>query len=359
MSTRDRTKQGEDRTDRAAEGNRQHSGAAEDVVRPIRMKGTPVAGQFRDKDKRIAETVADLELACAGALSLAARTGRVRVRSGAALARACSVFLRKMVLGDRDDPATRLLDDSVVHRLGIGFARLRRVSVERRTMEIRHTFEGGVHFQKLNEVTGMPEGPGSLHIAPRQTLIIAIEWPLPGATSWITAPTGDRLWTVSPAELFDMEAPRKLDCSDWLGQQLVMFDNQGITLKDVIRTVVTFQGAHSINVSRLMRTESEKPRGPFLHPEPHILDNVMVFGMKYTHIVVVECALYLYEMLVEGGHVERREDDEKRTLRLSFGPVEENGFFSPGQKWLRFAGGLMLSFGGEDRTVAHRIRAVG
>ncbi len=156
-----------------------------------------------------------------------------------------------------------------------------------------------------------------------------------------------------------MEAPETLDCSRWLGQQLVMFDNRGITLKDVIRTVVTFQGAHSINVSRLMQAESEEPKGPFQHPERHILDNVTVFGMKYTHIVVVECALYLYEMLVEGGHVERMDDDEKWRLRLSFGTVEENGFFSSSQKWLRFAGGLILSIGGGDRTVAHRIRAVG
>ena len=65
----------------------------------------------------------------------------------------------------------------------------------------------------------------------------------------------------------------KLDCSRWLGQQLVMFDRRGITLKDVIRMVATFEGAHSINVSRLLQAEDEKTEGPFKHPERHIAND--------------------------------------------------------------------------------------
>ena len=105
--------------------------------------------------------------------------------------------------------------------------------------------------------------------------------------------------------------------------------------------VATFEGAHSINVSRLLQAEDQKTEGPFKHPERHILDNVTVFGMKYTHIVVIECALYLYEMLADGGHIERLAD-EKWRLRPSFVTTDEAGFFSTKQDWLAFAGGLIF-----------------
>ena len=82
-----------------------------------------------------------------------------------------------------------------------------------------------------------------------------------------------------------------------------------------------------------------------------------IFGMKYTHIVVIECALYLYEMLADGGHITRLGDEEWR-LRLSFATLEEDGFFSAQDEWLGFAGGLIPAFGTAERTITHRIRAV-
>ena len=101
----------------------------------VRTKGTQVTGRHRNKAERIAETVWDLELACEGAFSLARRTVRSdRGRWGAALARACSVFLRKMVIGDWNDPATRLLDDNVVRTFGISFDKLRQIPAKRRTL---------------------------------------------------------------------------------------------------------------------------------------------------------------------------------------------------------------------------------
>ena len=138
----------------------------------------------------------------------------------------------------------------------------------------------------------------------------------------------------------------------------------GVTLNEIDgeRFVVLPAGSldypHSINVSRLLQAEDEKPDGPFKHPERHILDNVTVFGMKYTHIVVIECALYLYEMLADGGHIERLAD-EKWRLRLSFVTLDEVGFFSAKQDWLRFAGGLILTIGTAERSITHRIRPVG
>ena len=337
----------------------QSQGETGGLVQFVRTKGTQVAGRHRDKPERIAETVRDLELACEGAFSLARRTAlKDRGQWSAPLARACSVFLRKMVIGDRNDSATRLLDDSVVRMFGIEFNKLRRIPAERRTLNVGMSTQGGrVAMQKLDEATGGPEATDSLPIAPH-TLSIAIEWPLPGAVSWTAPPTEDRPWTIAPGELFELDGEERLDCSGWLGQQLVIFDQRGITLKDVIRTVATYQGAHSINVSRLLQAEGNQTKGPFRNPEWHILDNVTVFGMKYTHIVVIECALYLYEMLADGGHIERL-GDKKWRLRPSFVTLEKNEFFSAKLDWLGFSGGLILSIGTAKRSITHRIRAVG
>ena len=357
MSTKDRASQ-EDRVDDPTVGARQPGGSTDSLVKFIRTKGTPVAGRFRNKADRIAETVWDLELACEGAFSLIRRTAQNDWgKWSAALARACSVFLRKMVIGERNDSATRLLEDNVIRSYGIDFHRLRRVPAERRTLELAMSIQGGrMVVTKLDEATGRPEATQSLPIAPL-ALKIAIEWPLPGAATWTAAPTESQPWTMAPGELFEQDGREGLDCSGWLGQQLVLFDQRGITLQDVIRTVATYEGAHSINVSRLLQDESKPTQGPFRYPERHILDNVTVFGMKYTHIVVIECALYLYEMLADGGHIERLDDKEWK-FRPSFVALEQDGFYSERQRWLGFAGGLILAFGTEERSIIHRIRAV-
>ena len=87
------------------------------------------------------------------------------------------------------------------------------------------------------------------------------------------------------------------------------------------------------------------------------MDNITIFGMKHSHIVAIECALYLYEKLADGGHMERLGDEESR-LRASFVTSEDDGFFSPKLNWLDFAGGLILAIGTADRSIAHRIKAV-
>ena len=346
-------------SDENAAGSRQPQAGSNDLIRFVDTKGTQVAGRHKDKFVRIAETICDLELACEGALSLARRSAKGgQGQWGAALARACSVFLRKMVVGDWNHPATRLLDEDVVRNFAIGFHRLRRIPAERRTIELRQFVHGGtMQLTKLNEDNLSPEATVSIPVAPHE-LNIAVEWPLPGAASWNMAPTPDLPWTISPEELFDLEAREQLDCSAWLGQQLVMFDQRGITLKDVVRMVATFEGAHSINVARLLQPADEQARGPLKNPERHILDNIVVFGMKYTHIVVIECALYLYEMLADGGHIERL-DDEKWRLRPSFVTTDPTEFFSTKQDWLKFDGDLILAFGVDSRSITHEIRPVG
>ena len=159
--TNDDRAAGNEPTDETAAGSPQSQAGSDGLVQFVRTKGTQVAGRHRDKAERIAETICDLELACEGALSLTQRTARShRGQWGAALARACSVFLRKMVIGDWNNPSTRLLDDSVVQTFGIGFDRLRRITAERRAIEIRRSIQDGM--VKLDEATGRPEATVSL-----------------------------------------------------------------------------------------------------------------------------------------------------------------------------------------------------
>ena len=93
---------------------------------------------------------------------------------------------------------------------------------------------------------------------PRHTLNIAVEWPLPGAVGWTDVPTAENPWRIALAELLQSAGREEsLSCNSWLAQQLVMFDRRGIALKDVIRMVATYEGAHSINESRLLQAEDK------------------------------------------------------------------------------------------------------
>ena len=179
---------GNEPTDETPASSPQSRAGSDPLVQFVRTKGTQVAGRHRDKTERIAETVCDLELACEGALSLTQRTARShRGQWGAALAQACFVFLRKIVIGDWNNPSTQLLDDSVVQTFGIGFDRLRRITAERRAIEIRSSIQGVMaKLDKLDEATGRPEATVSLPIA-HHGLRIAIDWPLPGAAGWTAA----------------------------------------------------------------------------------------------------------------------------------------------------------------------------
>ena len=187
---------------------------------------------------------------------------------------------------------------------------------------------------------------------------IVVEWPLPGTASWTEVPNEEFLWTIAPEELFDLENEKKIDCNQWLGQQVVMFDDRGITLKDILRMVATYEGSHSINVSRLLEVEGEETNKPSKTPERHILHNIAVLGMKYTHILVVECALYIHEMLVKSGHV-KHVDEDRLKLRLSLDTTVSPDSFFVNPDWLRFTGGLILAFRASELAISHRIRAVG
>ena len=92
------------------------------------------------------------------------------------------------------------------------------------------------------------------------------------------------------------------------------------------------------------------------YPERHILDNVTVFSVKYAHIVVIETALYPYasDLWTPG----ERPDDEWR-MRASLVAAEAERFFEATPEWFGLPGGLILSLGGGEQSISHRIRAVG
>ena len=333
-------------------------GASESPIEFGKTRGSKVTGRYKDKKERIQEAMCDLKLAVDGIAQLAPSDQSDQLlQTSAAFARACSIFLRKMVLGDWNDPKTRLLDDEISQSLDLRFEKLRRIPSNRIPLEIILKLDGGVvQLTKLTDNTLQPEAVYNMNIPP-QELKISIEWPLPGAAGWTEIPTWDKPWKIKSEELFDTQANDALSCNEWLGQQLVMFDNRGISLKDVIRTVVTYEGAHSTNVSRLLLTENEKDRTPAKNPELHILNNIKICGIKYNHLIVMETALYLYAKLAKIKEVENPAGEMNLPTICVFSESSED-VFSSSPNWLAYDGGIILSLGDQPQLIRHRIRAV-
>lgn len=175
----------------------------------------------------------DLQLGIDGLRSRMTDVGRDGrwVCSLESFARTCSVFLRKTVLGDRGLRETRLLDDSILELVEFQFARLRSISQDqRREFEIGHAItDGMLQVTKLDDHTLEPEATFCFPAGP-QELKLTIEWPLPGVADWTGVPSEDAPWTVSPNQLFQTDSGPALRCDDWLGQQVVLFDGNGISL---------------------------------------------------------------------------------------------------------------------------------
>ena len=333
---------------------------SESPIKFVKTRGSRVTGHYKEKGERIHEAMCDLQLAIDGTriqLSQSENPNQFR-QTSAAFARACSIFLRKMVLGDRDNSKTRLLDDEIVQSLDLRFEKLRRISPNRRPLEITPLdgYGGGIQLTRLDDNTLQPQAVYNMPIAPLQ-FKISIEWPLPGVAGWTENPTRDKPWQVKAEELFDTHSNDTLSCDEWLGQQLVMFDNKGISLKDVIRTIVTYEGAHSTNVSRLLQTENEKDRRPAKNPERHILNNIKICGIKYNHLIVIETALYLYNKLIKNKGI-KNPDGEIYSPIICLLPEPSGNVFFSSPKWLAYDGGIILSVGVKQQLISHRIRAV-
>ena len=326
-------------------------------------KGSVIGGLSADKPGRITEVLQDMQLAINGMAMQFGKDGGGQgeewTTAVAALARACSMFLRKTVLGDFGKRETRLLDDDVLDALGLrfhGLVKIPRKSRRRIRIDFGGIRGGGLRITKLNDETLEPE---RTYTAPMgaQTLEIAIEWPLPGAIGWTGVPTEHEPWQVAPEMLFGLDQAPGMDCDAWLAQQVVRFDNRGISLKELIQTVVNFEAAHSLSTSRLATVGDEEPTKARPSPEPHILNAVTFCGIRYAHLVVIESAMYLYDALLDNKSVTRPKGDiYSLKLGVACDPDQSE---SETPNWASFRGTMMVAFHNAPTVIRHEIKPVG
>ena len=337
----------------------QRTGSERQEMRFAPAKGSLIGGMSKEKTGRITDVMMDLQLGIAG-LRGWFPDGRGEdhwLDSVGAFARTCSVFLRKTVLGDRDKRESRLLDDHVLGAIGLGFDRLRKIPREgRREIEVGFGLRRmSLKIVKLDDDTRDPQATYLFHAGP-QEVKLSIEWPLPGAADWMGVPSDEAPWPVSADQLFQTSTGSSLSCDEWLSQQVVLFDGKGISLKEMIRTVVNFEGAHSIPVGRLAVFEGEKASKTAKNPAPHILNAITVCGIRYAHLIVIECALYLFEKLLDADSIERpRGDIYTARLGVACSPEQAE---SCRPDWVKYQGTMMISFSGVPNVVRHEIKAV-
>ena len=333
----------------------EESADSEPPVEPIqfvRTGGSPVLVGQRDRPERIREAMIDLRLVIDGCKE---QPPDRLSDTAASLARHCSIFLRKMVLGDERSP--RLLDTDYWQASRLGLNRVRKVPSNRRSFTLRPVAVTGGYFQatKLDEETREPEVTHIIPFGP-QRLSIVVEWPLPGMSDWLEQPTPETPWAVRPDGLVESQPGQGFDCDQWLGQQLVIFNSRGITLKDIIRTTVNTEAAHSPPLERLMVPEGDNDKARFRvvrDSEIHILNHITVCGVRYNHAVVIQAAVYLYRELAGKASFQQSEDEVGIPV-FCFIP---NDVFSLDQSWLRFDGGLAFSLSGTGQSITHSVRA--
>ena len=318
------------------------------LLKFVKSRGHPIRVGNRNRPERIRETILDLKLAIDG---LAAQPHSQFTDAIPSFARFCSIFLRKMVLNDPRSP--RLLDADTCRTMGLRFDRFRRGTGTRQILTLGSPdIDGGViRIEKKNEETGEPERTEIVPIG-QQRLSLVVQWPLTGMVDWLSQPDDAHPWEIKPKGLFGSQ--ESLDCDAWLGQQLVLFDGRGITLKDVIRVTVNTEGAHSPPLDRVFVVEESDDKARFRvvkDGEIHILSHITICGVRYSHAIVIQSALYLYQQLYKYT--------KKQPADIPVFCFLPDGVFSPDQTWLRFFGGLTLALGGVGRSISFEIRAPG
>lgn len=333
-----------------------------------RAEGSLLGGMGKDKTARITDAMADLQLGIDGLRRRLTDVGGGNpwspmgggdqwTQALGSFARTCSVFLRKTVLGDRGRRETRLLDDRVLQSIELKFDRLRAIPrAKRREIEVAFGFAGGgLELTRLDDNTHAPEAVHRVPAGPHRATL-SIEWPLPGAADWTGVPSDEAPWPVRPDQLFEESNASGQTCDEWLGQQVVLFDGKGISLKKIIQTVVNFEAAHSIDVGRLATAKGEAASRAAKDPAPHILNAVTFCGIRYAHLVVIESALYLYRQLLDVDSIPRPSGEIYMvTPGVTCSPEQAQ---STRPDWAQFRGTMMISFSGASMSIRHRIRAV-
>ena len=315
----------------------------------VPTQGVPISpNPERDNLTRIQETMIDLQVVVEGCVAL--QSTYYKGETVKALARACSMFLRKLVLGDRGEKKTRLLNDEICKQANLFFSPLRKIPKDRRNLNISRNFIFGMQAIKVDEPDA---GKTYVSIPSRQSLELTIEWPLPGMADWVNQPSDDSPWIIHNEGLFDFSEPPTLDCDAWLGQQLVVFNTQGIPLRKILGITANTEGAHSPPMDRLIKAAGQDDiRDRMIKDNAvHILSSLLICDVHYNHAIAIETGLYVYQQLAQNKFF-RRPSGEINLLSLCFLPQDA---FSNIQKWLGFSGGLIVAHHGQ--CLKYNIRA--
>ena len=249
------------------------------------MEGIRITARLNDRPQVIRDAMVDLKTVIDGCM---VQTPSRDVFD--TLARQCSIFLRKMALGDGRNPP--LLDPETCKAAGLVFHKLRAVRGKRQVQTIvqNHLTSSKMRLTLREPETGELLGDLSLQSDDPWIFRIDTEWPLPGIVDWVGLPTKETPWSINPEGLFDLRTRLGHDCSRWLSQVLVLFDNQSVTLGNVIRAVVNAEGAHAPLQVSLMRPEDSGTAMPdtIRNPGAYILLCVVTCGITYAHVVAIE-----------------------------------------------------------------------
>ena len=214
---------------------------------------------------------------------------------------------------------------------------------------------GLVTLTRLDDNTRLPQESYKVPIG-AQAYTISIEWPLPGTTSWTYQPTLQQPWQLRAEELLHSQSIKQLDCDNWLAQQLVVIDNKGVALKAILSAAANTEGAHSVNVQHFMQVENSDEPKPARNMEVHLLSNITIFGIQYNHIIVIESALYLYQILSHNRFISPTMDSvDIPVFNLFLDGADD--VFSSYNNWLAFVGFYTLALGGGGKTVSHVVKA--
>lgn len=330
----------------------------QDLIKFMPSTGSTIGGSYRDKKPLISEALSDMQLALRG---FGLRTeGLHEVENIAqklgAFARLSSVFVRKLVLGDKGNRETRLLDETVLDSLDLRFQPLRKIPKTRRRA-IMTGFGVGGGFMEITNVDEPNSKPTRVLLVAPQDVAIDVEWPLPGMADWIDNPVPKNPWMLSPDQLFDTSSTESLTCDNWLAQQVVVFNKKAVSLKEIFNATVHPEGAHSINLGRLTNAEGQKRKFFVSRPEIHLLNNIGLFGIRYSHAIVIEAALYLYKNLMAEESI-RRPDGGLYLVKSGFACSNEQANSSR-PDWLRFDGSMTMVFGEETKLIKHSIKPAG
>ncbi len=317
----------------------------------VNTVGSSVSLRHKDKLDRLQSAMTDLQITIRGITLMDPQNTRQFSQSVESLARSSGLFLRKAVIGDKGKRRTRLLDDEICQSIGLRFGRLQRPIGAGETFEmiVLDMKSGFLKVVPIDEMAKSHGGPWLVPMGP-QRFTISVEWPLPGTQGWTGKPTVSKPWQMRPSKLFDTRSTSALDCDQWLSQQLVMVNNNGVSLGEVIKLVANTESVHAPQISRMMTSDPSKE--PHVHKNlaTKILSGLRFAGICYHHIVVIESALFLYESLCDNKAVKRPEGDRFIPILCLVPDVSSQ------KKWMTFDGGLAITFSKEGQTVSYRIR---